>query len=444
MRQEKFRRYFQFLLVVLAAGSIYPLIYLKTNYQETILLVFKMTLPQLNNMYSFLGLLFVIGYFPSGLLSDKFSAKKLLASSLLLTGLGGLWFAQIPTFNNVVIIFLIWGIFSVFTFWSAHMKIVKLLASDSDSGKFFGILDGGRGLVEAILASVAVFIFSSILGGSVDPVAKREALIGVIYMYSAVLLLTSALIVFFVEDDKKVIARLGTSEEAEKAPKFHLSDLLKMFKNKYVYLHGGIIFMGYTVFWTVYYLGGFLETNIKIDAVSVATIMVFVLWMRPVGGFVGGYLADKFGTTKIQLGALVGASICLIIAALMPAGAGKIVFAVLLVLLGIFFYTIRGTYWSLLSEYKIEAGILGSVIGAVSFIGYLPDVLTPQLNSFLWATFGAQGGYNAYFITSGVMGFAGVALVLVFANMVRKEKNLAKRSTQDLVAGLGQVQPEAI
>jgi len=287
MSQEKFRRYFQFLLVVLAAGSIYPLIYLKTGYQETILQVFNMTLPQLNNMYSVLGMVFVVGYFPSGLLSDKFSAKKLLAISLFFTGLGGLWFAQIPAYENVVIIFAIWGVFSVFTFWSAHMKIVKLLATDNEQGKFFGILDGGRGVVEAALASLAVFIFSSILGGASDLGAKKEALIGVIYMYSAVLILTSILIMIFVQDDKKIITAVKDGEPKEK---FSFASVFKLFKNKYVYLHGGIIFMGYAVFWTVYYLGGFLESNIGIDPVTVATIMVVVLWMRPVGGFVAGFL----------------------------------------------------------------------------------------------------------------------------------------------------------
>ena len=419
MRQEKFRRYFQFLLVVLAAGSIYPLIYLKTGYQETILQVFNMTLPQLNNMYSVLGMVFVVGYFPSGLLSDKFSAKKLLAISLFFTGLGGLWFAQIPAYNNVVIIFAIWGVFSVFTFWSAHMKIVKLLATDNEQGKFFGILDGGRGVVEAALASLAVFIFSSILGGSADLGAKKEALIGVIYMYSAVLILTSILIMIFVQDDKKIITTAVAGEPKEK---FSFATVFKLFKNKYVYLHGGIIFMGYAVFWTVYYLGGFLESNIGIDPVTVATIMVVVLWMRPVGGFVAGFLADKIGKDTVQMVSLAGAAICLLGTALLPVSSGATLFTALVVLLGVFLYAIRGTYWSLLGDYKIEAAILGTAIGVISFIGYLPDIILPQFNSFLWATFGGNGGYNAYFISSAIIGLVGVVLVFIFGMLVKKEK----------------------
>lgn len=421
MSQEKFKKYFQFFLVVLAAGSIYPLIYLKGGYQETILQVFNMTNAQLNSMYTILGWVFVFGYIPSGILSDRFSAKKLLAMSLFFTGLGGLWFAQVPSYEYVMAIFAIWGFFSVFTFWSAHMKIVKLLATEKEQGTFFGVLDGGRGVVEALLASLALFIFSGILGNSLEILDKRAALIAVIYMYSAVLIVTSVLIWFFVQDDKKVLALDADKKEALKSPAFKFSELGNLFKNKKVYLLGGIIFMGYAVFWTYYYLSWFLEVYVGIDPVSVAGTMVVVLWMRPVGGFIGGYLGDKIGRTTVQMISLSGAAAVLVAISVLPVTGNAGLFQPLIILLGVFLYAIRGTYWSLLGDLKLEALILGTAIGAVSFIGYLPDIILPGFNTFLWATFGDMGGFNAYFISSAILGLIGVVLVFVFRNTIKKE-----------------------
>lgn len=421
MSQEKLRKYFQFFLVVLAAGSIYPLIYLKGGYQETILQVFNMTNAQLNSMYTILGWVFVFGYIPSGILSDRFSAKKLLAMSLFFTGLGGLWFAQVPSYEFVMVIFAVWGFFSVFTFWSAHMKIVKLLATEKEQGTFFGVLDGGRGVVEALLASLALFIFSGILGSSIEVVDKRAALIAVIYMYSFVLIITSVLIWFFVQDDKKILAMDADKKEALKSPAFKFSELGNLFKNKKVYLLGFIIFMGYAVFWTYYYLSWFLEVYVGIDPVSVAGTMVIVLWMRPVGGFIGGYLGDKIGRTTVQMISLSGAAACLIAISVIPVMGNQGLFQPLIILLGIFLYAIRGTYWSLLGDLKLDALILGTAIGAVSFIGYLPDIILPQFNTFLWATFGDMGGFNAYFISSAILGIIGVVLVFIFRNIIKKE-----------------------
>lgn len=421
MSQEKLRKYFQFFLVVLAAGSIYPLIYLKGGYQETILQVFNMTNAQLNSMYTILGWVFVFGYIPSGILSDRFSAKKLLAMSLFFTGLGGLWFAQVPNYEFVMIIFAVWGFFSVFTFWSAHMKIVKLLATEKEQGTFFGVLDGGRGVVEALLASLALFIFSGILGSSIEVVDKRAALIAVIYMYSFVLIITSVLIWFFVQDDKKILALDADKKEALKSPAFKFSELGNLFKNRKVYLLGFIIFMGYAVFWTYYYLSWFLEVYVGIDPVSVAGTMVIVLWMRPVGGFIGGYLGDKIGRTTVQMISLSGAAACLVAISVIPVMGNQGLFQPLIILLGIFLYAIRGTYWSLLGDLKLDALILGTAIGAVSFIGYLPDIILPQFNTFLWATFGDMGGFNAYFISSAILGIIGVVLVFIFRNIIKKE-----------------------
>jgi len=426
MKQSNFRRYFQFFLIILAAGAIYPVIYLRTNYQVTLLEVFNLSQVQLNNFYSMLGMAYIIGYIPSGLIADKISAKKLIGISLIGVAACGFWFAQIPSAGSVSIIFFLWGIFSVFTFWSSHLKVVKMLSRSNEEGRFFGILDGGRGVVEAVMASIGLGIFAAILGNSELMADKQAAMVAVIYLYSAVVLAAGILILIFVDNDEKLNSMSENSGERSEGEKFHIKDVGKLLKNKYVYLMGGIIFMGYAVFWTVYYIGGFLQSNVGIDAVTVGTITVIILWMRPVGGFIGGFAADRFGRTKTISFALIGAATFLTIVAMLPVSSPQNMFAIAAVVLGIFLYMIRGTYWSLLGQSKIEVAMMGTAIGVISFIGYLPDIILPQMNNFLWATFGDNGGYNAYFIVSAVFGLLGVVILTVYAKMNSKEKEMAK------------------
>ncbi|VDN47920.1 MFS transporter [Petrocella atlantisensis] len=426
MKQSNFRRYFQFFLIILAAGAIYPVIYLRTNYQVTLLEGFDLSQVQLNNFYSMLGMAYIIGYIPSGLIADKISAKKLIGISLIGVAACGFWFAQIPSAGSVSIIFFLWGIFSVFTFWSSHLKVVKMLSRSNEEGRFFGILDGGRGVVEAVMASIGLGIFAAILGNSELMADKQAAMVAVIYLYSAVVLAAGILILIFVDNDEKLNSMSENSGERSEGEKFHLKDVGKLLKNKYVYLMGGIIFMGYAVFWTVYYIGGFLQSNVGIDAVTVGTITVIILWMRPVGGFIGGFAADRFGRTKTISFALIGAAVFLAVSAMLPVSSPQNMFAIVAVVLGIFLYMIRGTYWSLLGQSKIEVAMMGTAIGVISFIGYLPDIILPQMNNFLWATFGDNGGYNAYFIVSAVFGLLGVVILSVYAKMNSKEKEMEK------------------
>ncbi|WP_088014327.1 MFS transporter [Gottfriedia acidiceleris] len=421
--EKNYKRYFQFFLIVLAAGSIFPLIYLKTNYQETILEVYGISLKQLNGIFSVLGVAYLVGYSPSGWLADKFSAKKLLFISLLVCGLTGLWFAQVPSYPMVLVIFGIWGFFSVFTFWAAHLKLVKLIAKKEEEGRFFGALDGGRGLIEAILASIALFIFTSVLGDSSQTVHKKEALQYVVYMYSIMLILVSGLILIFVKEDRptskdeKTLSKQGIK-------KINVKDFKKVFSNKFIWLLGGIIFMSYIVTWAVYYQGGFLQTNIKIDAATVGKVTVLMLWMRPIGGILGGFLGDKFGKSIILTIALSLSAISLITISTLPITLPHIYFNVLVVLNGLLIYTIRGLYWSLLGDCKIDEKILGLAIGFVSFIGYLPDILMPIANIVLFKTYGSHGGYNAYFTFCASAGIIGIFMTVLFRMSLKKSRNL--------------------
>ena len=69
-----------------------------------------------------------------------------------------------PSFTTLLVFFVGWGIVTGLTFWAAMIKAVAVLGHHDEQGRFFGILDGGRGLVEAILASIAVYWFAYSLG----------------------------------------------------------------------------------------------------------------------------------------------------------------------------------------------------------------------------------------------------------------------------------------
>ncbi|MGG1685648.1 MFS transporter [Pseudalkalibacillus sp. NRS-1564] len=432
MKSNNLKRYFQFMLIVLAAGAIFPLIYLRTNYQGTILEVYGMSLSQLNSIFSVLGVAFIIGYFPSGWISDRFSAKKLISVSLFFVGLAGIWFAQVPSYPVVILIFAIWGIFSVLTFWAAHLKLVKLISKKEEEGRFFGILDGGRGVVEATLASIAVFIFSRVLGTSTAVADKQDALVNVIYLYSGVLIAVSVLIMIFVDVEDNSTKK--TEKDVKKGPSLNLATLKKVFANKFVWLLGGIIFMSYIVTWTVYYFGGFLETNVGMNASIVGTITVTMLWMRPIGGVVGGFLGDKFGKSSILIIALGLATLFLTAVAILPTTLPNFYFSALIILSGLSVYTIRGLYWALLGDCDIDDEVLGLSIGLVSFIGYLPDILLPLVMSLMLSSFGDAGGYNAYFIFSAVAGVLGIIITLIFKTTVnRNVKYTEQESHQSAV-----------
>lgn len=418
------KRYFQFALIVLAGGAIYPLIYLRTSYQETILEVYGLSLPALNGILSVLGVAFVIGYFPSGWMADRFSAKKLLSISMLFVGLAGLWFAQVPSYPSIIIIFSIWGVFSVLTFWSAHLKLVTLLAKKGEEGRFFGILDGGKGIIEAILASIAAGIFAFVLKGSSALSDKHDAFTSVVYMYSIICLIVALLVLIFVNvDNSTEIAKIKENKENNKKNKkgLDLSAIKKIVSNQLILLLGGIIFTAYIVAQIVYYIGGYLETNIGISASVVATITVGMLWMRPIGAIGGGILGDRFGKRFIFIVSLAITAIALTMMALLSTELSPYIFYALTGIVGLSVYSIRGLYWSLLGDLNIDDDELGLSIGVISFIGYMPDIILPLIVSLIMTSFG-DNGYGAYLIFTALLSLVSIGFIVIMGNKLKKQK----------------------
>ncbi len=501
-KSAAFRSYSQLALIVIAAGAIYPLLYLRQNFEISILESFNITQTQLRYCSSMLGLIFVITYIPSGWLADRFSSRKLLAYSLLATALLGVWFSTMPSYSSLLVIYGAWGVATGLTFWSAHIKLVAMLAKKDQQGKFFGILDGGRGLVEALLATVAIALFAYVL--SQDSGSTTIALKQVIYLYIGVLLLVAPLVYWLLDDfeetDEKFCAECGTviKNKSEICPKcgvrqiaqpstlnlgavalngknriaaalfafmlgavgghkFYLGkvgmgfvyliffwtfipaiiafvelilfltmsdeeftqkhgqvsnsvfmdDLMTVLKHREIWLCAICIVCGYQLFYATYSFAAYLQQNFGLTAVAVGTITVAKLWMRPIGGIAAGFIGDWSSPEKVLSILLVLASISLSMMAFLPTTSASIVMLVVVLLIGLLTYGVRGLYWATLGGCNVPNKIKGLAIGMISMIGYFPEMYLPLISAPLLEQYPGGLGYRIYYLIISACGLLG-------------------------------------
>ena len=396
-KSDTFRSYSQLALIVVAAGAIYPLLYLRQNFEISILESFDITQTQLRYCSSMLGLIFMISYIPSGWLADHFSSRKLLAYSLLATALIGIWFSTMPSYSSLLVIYGAWGIATGLTFWSAHIKLVAMLARKDQQGKFFGILDGGRGLVEAILATIAITLFAYIISQRSE--STSIALQQVIYLYIGVLLVVSPLVYWLLDDfdgdDKKIT---NTN---------FLVDLRTILKHREIWLCAICIVCGYQLFYATYSFSAYLQQNFGLTAVAVGTITVAKLWMRPIGGITAGFIADWSNPEKVLSILLIAASLSLGIMAFLPTNSSVIAMILVVLLIGFLTYGVRGVYWATLAGCNIPNKSKGLAIGVISMIGYFPEFYLPLISAPLLEQFPGVLGYQIYYLIISGFGFVG-------------------------------------
>jgi sugar phosphate permease len=407
---ERSRRYAQFSILVLAAGALYPLMYLRQNFEISVLQALDITASDLGELYSLLGLVFSVTYIPSGRLADLYPPRRLMASALAAVGLLGLWFWTYPSLWELRLIFLGWGIAGGLCFWAALIKAVKLLAASNEQGRFFGILDGGRGLVEALLASVAVLLFRG-LSEPTDHATMR--LSPVILMYAATALLFAVLVYLLVEDD----AGAAPAAQAATAPRARgtlVADMQRLARIPELWLLAVVMMIGQQLFWVTYSISAFLQVNLGLTALAAGSVTLTKLWMRPIGGFTIGFLGDWL-SKELLLGVLLTlASASLIAICFLPLAGNMPAIIGMVLLIGYLTYAIKGLYWALLDDCPVPPHLIGLAIGLVSFIGYLPDVLLPLYDGFLSRHFPRDQSFRVYFTSISACGFVGAALCLIF------------------------------
>ncbi|WP_229239108.1 MFS transporter [Campylobacter volucris] len=404
--------FFTLLLLSFCGSIIYGLPYFRKYYYDDYMALYNLNNFQMGLLGSAYGLLGLFSYALGGYLADRFAPKKLLIFSLIATGCGGLLHLYFTSLSALLIIYGIWGITSLLTFWPSLIKIVRSLANSKEQARAYGIFEGGRGIVGAIHLAIATSIF-----GYFQTKSLASQGIEMVIMFYSLAPIISAILLFFLLKDK-------VEEQSEK---LKLQDLFILLKNSALWLIVAITFCTYFFNMSFYYFTPYASNIIGTSAVFAAILTVLAQYIRPVSSTIGGFIADGYGKAKIMLIGFAMMGVGVMFLMLSSNLSGFLQMAVLTsacVVVYVAMYSNFGIYYSLLSEGKIPMHLTGMAIGIVSTFGYLPEVFAPLLAGDLLDRYAGVKGYHYYFSIMIIMAILGVIFCTIWIKKYNKKEKL--------------------
>jgi MFS transporter, GlpU family, inner membrane protein len=383
-------------------------------FRPTYLTVFELTNEQLGICASIFGFVAIAAYIFGGFIADKFQPKNLIGTALILTSLGGFYLSTLPGFMGVCFLYGYWGFTSIFLLWAAMIKATRIWGGDKGQGKAFGLLDGGRGLVGALISTLAVAIFIETLGKPseiANLTEKGEAFKNVLLMSSSFVALVGLLIFGLF---KKV--------ESGSSVAVKLKEMLATFKFPQVYLLAGIVFCAYSAYRLTDIIPQFAHEIGGMDEVFTSEISTVMLYGRAAVGFGLAYFADKTNHFNVlKIGFILIAISCILYLILGSAVSSLIIFALPTVMIALGVYAARVLYFSVIAKSRIPLAVTGSAVGMISVIGYTPDIYFGIVSGYFLDDYGYEDGFIANFIMVFCLALIGLFFVFRLKKIAENE-----------------------
>lgn len=402
------RKWIILAILAMAGGIIYELPYLRYTYYKPLIEGLGLTNAEFGASMSMYGIIAMIFYLPGGWLADRFSHRKLIAFSLVGTGLGGFYLSTWPSYMGTMVLFGFWGITTILTFWATMLKAVSMLGDESEQGRLFSFCEGGRGIVTSIVALSTLALFNS-LGGLTENFSY------ILWVYGTVCILVGIAAWFFMADNKT----------EEKVSANVLKDILIIIKMPITWILAVVIFSIYTTYTSSSYLTPYMTDVFGLSAVAagvVATLRSHIF--RPVAGAFAGSISKKVGSSiPVMQGVILVAVACLLVMLLVPV-SNALVFLIsgVTVLIGFLIFMLRGLYFAPVGEAGTPVSLLGAAVGLISTIAFASDTFNFVLLGNILDKNPGVAGYKIifmYMIGLFVVAFLGL---MVLAKVVKKAK----------------------
>lgn len=418
------KKWISFGILMLGAGTIYKLGFLKDAFYVPMQEFMGLSHTQIGTAMSIAGLISTFSFLPAIGITDKVSKKIMIPFSLISICLCGIWLSTFPSYPVFLLIYCLLAICADMLYWPTMLKTVRLLGTEDEQGRMFGIMEAGRGLMDTIIAFGALGIFSAM--GSTAAGLKMAIL-----FYSIVPGVIGIIMYFMLEpDDAPAPTPVQTQENASGAKEKNTSGIMRTLKNKNIWLVSFNIFFVYSVYCGLTYFIPFLEEAYALPAALVGVYGIINQYgLKMLGGPVGGFITDKIlhSATKYLRIAFVIVGVIVAVFAMLPHKSMGIFLGMFITLtISACVYSMRAIFFAPMDEVHVPREITGSAMAMGSFIGYLPG-------SFMYAVYGGildkfEGlfGYRIVYLMMAAFAAGGFVLSTYIISTIKKDKQKNK------------------
>ena len=358
----------------------------------------------------------MVSYLLGGPLADRFKASNLISFALATTSLGGFYLATIPEPTQMKLLYCFWGMTTILLFWAALLKATREWGGNTKQGLAFGLLDGGRGMVSAIIGSISVLILAWFLpmdGIEISPEQRKEAFQNVILFVSGFVFLTAILVRFVLPSETPV---------QSSSSGFSIEKFKEIAGRPLIWLQALIIVCGYSGYKVTDDFSLLASDVLGYNEIDAAKVGTLSLWLRPIIAISAGLLADKVSTSKMILvsflflfvgGILIGTGLA------SPSLTWLVFVAIISTCIAVF--SLRGLYFALMEEAKIPWHVTGTAVGTASILGYTPDIYMGPLMGYLLDSSPGPVGHQHVFLLLVGFSIVGFITTLVFRYQAKKQ-----------------------
>lgn len=420
--RQNSKKWISFGTLVLGAGTIYKLGFLKDAFYVPMQEFMGLSHTQIGTAMSVAGIISTFGFLVSIYLTDRISKKVMIPMSLVGIGLLGFGLATFPPYWLFLLIYCGLAVCADMLYWPTMLKTVRLLGTDEEQGRMFGIMEAGRGLIDTIVAFGALGIFAAM--GS-----NKAGLKAAILFYAAVPMVIGIISYFLLEPDE--IQTVVDSKEKVNKNIIALNGVKSALKNKNIWLVSFNVFAVYSVYCGLTYFIPFLKDVYALPAVLVGAYGIINQYgLKMLGGPIGGYLTDKVfhSPTKYLKIVFVITGVLLGVLIFVPHNLMNVYVGMLMTLsIGSCVFSMRAIFFAPMDEVDVPREITGSAMSLGAFIGYLPGAFLYSVYGYILDSNPGIAGYRIVFMVMAAFSVAGFLLSSYILTVINGRKGAGSK-----------------